>query len=250
MEPLQTNRRASCSLSVVLPCYNPPDEWHLALQKNMTELNALLPGYTIQYVVYNDGSERIDSASANATALFPGVLFIDGGKNLGKGAALRKGTEQACGTIIIYSDLDFPFGVPALTEIVQIFENDPACDFVYGKRCPRYFRILPFKRRLVSQALHLVNRLFLSREIFDTQAGLKGIRGKWKDVVLSTRTNTFVFDIELIRNLIRRKMTIKHIDVTPVPGIRFTDFRPKTLLTESINLSKILIQGILWSQNP
>lgn len=249
MESLQATG-VGHALSVVIPCYNPPDGWHLVLQSNITKLNALLPGYAIQYVVYNDGSERIYPGIADAATIFPGVLFIEGEKNLGKGAALRKGTEQASGEVIIYSDLDFPFGVSAVAKIAQIFESDPACDFVYGKRCRGYFRILPLKRRLVSYTLHLVNRIFLSREIFDTQAGLKGIRRKWKEVVLSTRTNTFVFDIELIRNIIRKEMTIRHIDVMPVPGIRFTDFRSKTLLKESINLSKILIQGILWWQNP
>ncbi len=250
MESPKTTGGASCSLSVVLPCYNPPDEWHLALCRNMTELNALLPGYAIQYVVYNDGSERIDPVAADTLSQLPGVLFISGGKNLGKGAALRNGTAYANGEIIIYSDLDFPFGIDAVAEIVGIFESDPACDFVYGKRCRQYFRILPLKRRLISQVLHAVNRLFLSREIFDTQAGIKGMREKWKHVALSTRTNTFVFDIELIRDLIRKKATIRFIDVTPVPGIRFTDFRSGILLKESINLSKILIKGILWPQNP
>jgi cellulose synthase/poly-beta-1,6-N-acetylglucosamine synthase-like glycosyltransferase len=207
---------------------------------NMRELNAKLPGYSIQYIVSNDGSTRIDRKSVESVARFTNLIFLDHKENQGKGAAIRKGTAVADGDLIVYVDIDFPFGTESVVEIVRKFEAQPECQFIYGNRVPEYFRKLPMKRQIVSKVLHIVNGLFLCRRITDTQAGIKGLRRELKEDVLTTKTNTFVFEIELMRKLVRRNVTISSIDVSPIPTIVFTDFSSKVLFNEAWNLSRIL----------
>jgi glycosyltransferase involved in cell wall biosynthesis len=170
-------------------------------------------------------------------------LFLDHQQNEGKGAAIRKGIAHAVGEIIIYIDIDFPFGIDSIVNVVRLFENDPECMFVYGNRTNSYFQNLPAKRKVVSKALHLVNRVFLSPDITDTQAGIKGFRREIAHYVLDTYTNTFVFEVELMRKLVKRNVCIKSVDVSAIPTITFTNFSTKVLIREAVSLSKILFSN-------
>lgn len=232
------------TISVVIPCYNPAEGWCKALIGNMRELNARLSRYRIQYIVSNDGSTRIDRKSVTSVSRFANVIFLDHQQNEGKGAAIRKGTAVADGDIIIYVDIDFPFGTESVVAMVHEFEKDPHCKFVYGNRTADYFGKLPMKRQIVSRILHVINGIFLSSEIMDTQAGIKGLRKELKPDVLSTRTNTFVFEIELIRKLVKKKVVIKSVDVRAIPSIVFTDFSSKVLFHEAVSLSRILYTSL------
>ena len=108
-------------ISIVLPCYNPVDGWCQTLLDNISELNAKLPDDTIQYIISNDGSTRLDKAQVRILLNLPQVLFLDNTVNEGKGAAIRKGTMSAEGDIIIYTDIDFPFGTDPIVEMVNVF---------------------------------------------------------------------------------------------------------------------------------
>jgi glycosyltransferase involved in cell wall biosynthesis len=235
------------TVSVVIPCYNPAPGWCKNLIANMRELNSRLPEYLIQYIVSNDGSTRIEKKSVDGVVRFSNLIYLDNAKNEGKGAAIRKGTVLADGDLIIYVDIDFPFGISSVVEMVRKFENNPECQFIYGHRVDHYFKKLPVKRQIVSKILHGVNSIFLSNGITDTQAGIKGLRKELKQDVLSTKTNTFVFEIELIRKLIRKKVVIQSIDVSPIPSIVFTDFSSKVLFLEALSLSRILFMSLPWS---
>jgi glycosyltransferase involved in cell wall biosynthesis len=242
MNPLIPNKK---TVSIVIPCYNPADGWCKALLSNMRELNALLPWYNVQYIVSNDGSTRLNPGSVRSVSKFANLVFLDNTQNQGKGSAIRKGTALADGDIIIYVDIDFPFGVHSVVEMVRQFENDPSCQFVYGNRTAAYFKNLPLKRQVVSKALHMINGMILSRSMTDTQAGIKGLRKELKQEVLSTKTNTFVFEIELMKKLVKKNVVIKSIDVSAIPSIVFTDFSSKVLFNEAVNLSRILYSGMI-----
>jgi glycosyltransferase involved in cell wall biosynthesis len=231
------------TISIVIPCYNPAGGWYADLLKNTQALNENLSYYAIQYIVSNDGSSKLDQNSVRCLRETANFLFLDHQKNEGKGAAIRKGIAHAVGDIIIYIDIDFPFGIKSVVDIVRIFEKYPDCMFVYGNRTDSYFQNLPVKRKVVSKALHLVNRIFLSPTITDTQAGVKGFRKEISQYVLDTRTNTFVFEVELMRKLVRRRVCIKSIDVTAIPTITFTNFSTRVLFREAVSLSKILFRG-------
>jgi glycosyltransferase involved in cell wall biosynthesis len=228
-----------------MPCYNPADGWCKALISNMNELNSRLPWYQMQYIVSNDGSTRLNRASVRSISRFSNLIFLDHSQNEGKGAAIRKGTAIADGEIIIYVDIDFPFGIDSVVNMIMEFEKNPLCKFIYGNRVSDYFKNLPVKRQVVSKVLHVINGIFLSPKITDTQAGIKGFRSELKGEVLATKTNTFVFEIELIRKLIKKNVVIESVDVRAIPTIVFTDFSTRVLFNEAISLFRILFKSIL-----
>ena len=234
-------------VSIVLPCYNPSDGWCPTLVECIRELDDKLPDHRIQYIVSNDGSTRLGKIWVSMLSDIPNVLFLDNPVNEGKGSAIRKGTLRAEGEIIIYTDIDFPFGIDPIVEMVGKFEEDPLCWFVYGNRSSEYFRKLPLKRRVFSKGLQLMNRILLSRHITDTQAGIKGLRREILPEVLQTRTNTFVFEVELIRKLLKKGVGIDKVEVCPKPSIVFTDFSMKVLFRETVNFVRITILSNLWN---
>jgi glycosyltransferase involved in cell wall biosynthesis len=234
-------------ISIVLPCYNPVEGWCKALAANIEELNRKLPEYIIQYIVSNDGSTILLPQEVADLKAIPNMIFLDNPVNEGKGSAIRKGTGKADGEIIIYTDIDFPFGTDSVVDILRIFISNPDCWFVYGNRNSDYFKKLPVKRQLISKGLHLINLLFLSKHITDTQAGIKGLRRELLPDVQETKTNTFVFEIELIRKLIRKKINIGKIEVNANPSIVFSDFGYKTIYREVVNLARIIILSGIWN---
>ncbi|TDE10206.1 glycosyltransferase family 2 protein [Dyadobacter psychrotolerans] len=234
-------------ISVVLPCYNPLDGWCQTFLDHMTELNGKLPDYSIQYIISNDGSTRLDLQKIDMLMASPNVIFLNSEINEGKGSAIRKGTNRADGDIIIYTDIDFPFGTAPIVEMINVFKENPQTWFVYGNRNVEYFKKLPFKRQLVSKALHRLNRIFLSKHITDTQAGIKGLRREILPEVLETKTNTFVFEIELIRKLVRKKIGIRSVEVSANPAIVFSDFSMKVLFREAVSLARIIMMSSIWN---
>lgn len=234
-------------ISIVLPCYNPVPGWCETLQTCINELNGRMPDTIIEYIISNDGSTRIDRSDLTSLILMPNVVFLDNPVNEGKGSAIRKGTVRAVGEIIVYTDIDFPFGTAPIVEMVEIFRENPQCWFVYGNRSAAYFKQLPLKRRLFSKGLQWMNRLLLNKHITDTQAGIKGMRREALPEIQGTRTNTFVFEVELIRKLIRKGVGIEKVDVCAKPSIVFTDFSMKVLMREAINFARITIMSGIWN---
>ncbi len=232
----------------MLPCYNPVDGWCQTLENNIAELNGRLPSNRIQYIISNDGSTRLDKSKVCLLTASDNVIFLDNVVNEGKGSAIRKGTLHADGDIIIYTDIDFPFGTDPIVEMVKIFDENPQCWFVYGNRTSEYFKKLPLKRKMISKGLHLLNRIFLSGHITDTQAGIKGLRREVLPEVQRTKTNTFVFEIELIRKLIRKKVDIQSVNVFANPSIIFSDFSFKVLFKEAVSLSRIFMMSWAWNE--
>lgn len=211
----------------------------------MTCLDQKLPDHCIEYIISNDGSTLLERNALGTLTAFERVVFLDHPVNEGKGSAIRKGVSRATGDIIIYTDLDFPFGTDPIVEMVYVFSKNPACSFIYGNRSCEYFAKLPLKRKLFSRVLKIINYLLLSKSITDTQAGIKGLRKEIVPLVKQVKTNCFVFEIELIRKLLREGVGIEEIEVCANPSIEFSDFNMKVLLREAISFTRILMAGML-----
>jgi cellulose synthase/poly-beta-1,6-N-acetylglucosamine synthase-like glycosyltransferase len=225
----------------VVPCYNPAEGWSGIILKRIEELNDALPAYELEFIISNDGSTRISRLEIERLLSHPQVTFLDHRLNQGKGASIRKGAARSHGDFIVYTDIDFPFGIEPVVQMVQVFESNPRCQFVYGARNKQYFRQLPVKRRIISFCLKMLNLLILSPRIRDTQAGIKGLRRDSLTDIMETRTNSFVFEIELIRKLVRRKAEIHSVEVAAQPSITFSDFSSKVLWREVVSLTRILL---------
>lgn len=229
-------------ISLVIPCYNPSEGWSNLILTRMQELKAVLPACELECIISNDGSSRLQMEEVERLSQQTGVVFLNHLENQGKGASIRKGAAFSHGEIIIYTDIDFPFGIEPVVEMIELLRTNPQCQFVYGARSKRYFRQLPFKRKVISQCLKLMNIVLLSPRIKDTQAGIKALRREVLNEMLTTQTNSFVFEIELIRKLMQKKVEIRSVAVSPQPGLVFSDFGSQTLWRELVNLVRIFIR--------
>jgi hypothetical protein len=139
----------------------------------------------------------------------------------------------------VYTDVDFPFGYKVISQTYQILKSSKT-NIVIGTREASYFRLLPMKRRIYSFLLKELNFLITGFKIKDTQAGLKGLDNKARKVLTETKTNTFLFELEFLKNSIKQGLTYSFINIRCSPGIRFTNFRLRILLKETISLLKLL----------
>ena len=167
------------------------------------------------------------------------VLYFSYPINKGKGYAVRYGLKMTDADFYIYTDFDFPFGYQTIKDTFEILLKSEA-NLVIGKRGKEYFSVLPFKRKLLSTALRSINYLITGFRIVDTQAGLKGLDNKAKEIFLSTHINSFIFELEFLQKCLRKRISYKFIEVKPRADIVFSDFGLKTIKRELMNFTKVL----------
>lgn len=228
------------SLSIVTPCYNPPPQWLDWYLQQVKLIGRELKDQSIEFIIVNDGSTVEFSLKKIKKSIPPHVKIVSYERNQGKGFAVREGVKNALGRYIIYTDIDFPFGVFPILKIYNLLQNGH--DLVAGNRTSDYFQRLPFCRKIISSVLKSINYCLFPKELMDTQAGIKGFRQSLKQVFLSTKTNSFVFEIEFLRKVVySKKLKYTVITVTPHDKIQFSDFSWGQICKEVTNLTNILL---------
>lgn len=232
-----------CELAVIIPMYNPGEGWVRKLSESADQLKAVLDDKDFSLIVVNDGSTKnVDPQTIeDASRQLCNTVFLSYVSNQGKGYAIRYGMERAEADYYVYTDLDFPFGYRAVRDVLVRLETDHS-NLVIGTRDPEYFKVLPIRRRLISRSLRFANCVLTRFIVKDTQAGLKGLDNKAKKVFLSTRVNSFIFELEFIKKCIRQGINCSFIGVSPQPNVRFSDFGLRTIMRELANLTKILLR--------
>ncbi len=147
---------------------------------------------------------------------------------------------MSIGDLVVYTDIDIPFGTESIRRVVQALECGPGFAFVYGLRDGAYFGSLPFKRRVVSGLLRTFVRVYFLGKVTDTQAGIKGFHRELLPFVLETRTNGFIFEVELMRRLMKRNVKLIAVPVSVEGTHEFSDFRWPVLVREIKSMVKIL----------
>jgi hypothetical protein len=227
-------------LNVIIPIYNPHEGWEDMFIESVTELKSLLSDTELKFILVNDGSTRQLGNIQSITNCIDCIKYISYPDNHGKGYAIRRGIGDSEADYYVYSDIDFPFGHHIIFETYQILRSTKV-SIVIGTRDLGYFKLLPFKRRISSYLLKEVNYLITGFKIKDTQAGLKGLDNKAKSVLLETKTNTFIFELEFLKNCLNIGLDYKLIDVSCRPQIKFTNFRIRILMNEIVGFLKIVL---------
>ena len=137
-------------------------------------------------------------------------------RNRGKGAAVRAGMLAARGEVRVFTDVDLPYGLELLPTIVH-YVKERRFHLVIGDRTlseSSYRTEISWTRRLAS-ALYsdFVGRV-VTGGFFDTQCGLKGVRGDVADCIFALlRIERFAFDVELVYVALKHRLDIKRIPV-------------------------------------
>lgn len=231
-------------LSIVLPCYNPPDDW----EQHVSEAYAYIARHlniAPELIIVNDGSSKnIESDLEQLKTKVPGMIYTALPQNKGKGAALRAGVAKAKGALVIYTDIDFPY---TLDSFLAVFDalNTENYDVAIGVKNADYYRHSPKYRTFISKVLRKGIGFFFKMPVTDTQCGLKGFNQKGRTVFLETTIDRYLFDLEFVYQSFRkyRNLNIKAIEVSLRPNVIFRAMNLKVLASESSNFLKILLKS-------
>jgi len=219
---------SAAGLDLLLPVYHPHPGWEDAIAGALQPLEDyfLARAIPLRVLLVSDGSPELAAAAAGlGERLRCDFRFIGYEQNRGKGYCLRYGVAQTSGAIQIYTDYDFPFGsAPIIAAWERLNQN---ADVVMGVRGSDYAAALPWRRRLISTGIRLMNRrlLGLPPEHCDTQAGFKGFNAAGRALFLNTTTESFLFDTEFILGAHRRGLRIAALPIQLRSGIHFSSFR-------------------------
>lgn len=232
------------SLDLIIPCYNPPKNWHLNLKTRLAELKALLPDVTMHIILVNDGSKTgVTTKQLNDLKLeLNHFNFIALDKNYGKGYALRTGVNLAKSNLQIFTDIDFPYTNQSILGIYNALQN--GSDVALGNRKEEYYNHVPAARSFISKMLRAVLKNILRLPITDTQCGLKGFNNKGRLVFLTTEINRFLFDLEFVRLVTKKqkKLLVTPVEVQLRPDVEFSKMNYKVLVGELFNFIQLLFK--------
>ena len=228
-------------ISLVLPCYNPPENWEKVIVESVDSIEKK-GGFSIELIIVNDGSTKNVSQQALDFLVkkIPSITIIDYKQNKGKGYALRKGVAQAKADLIIYTDIDFPFTENSFITIYKALTN--GFDVVPGHRGAEYYSKTPFIRKVISKSLRWTLKTFLRLPTDDSQCGIKGFNKIGATVFLDTQIDRFLFDLEFIKLASKRKVKFQKAEVTLKPNVIFSKVNIKILARESLNFFKVLFR--------
>jgi glycosyltransferase involved in cell wall biosynthesis len=193
-----TGPAGSLVVSVVIPCFN-ERATILKLLRRVVDAP-----FAKEILVVDDGStDGTRDLLVNQTTGLPGVRVFFQERNQGKGAALRRGFQEASGDILIVQDADLeydPFEIPMV--IAPIVEGD--ADVVYGSRfLGGPHRVLYYWHSVGNLLLTTLSNMLTDLNLTDMECCYKAFR---RDILETIRIeeNRFGFEPEITVKLARK----------------------------------------------
>ena len=238
---MESNPNNNQKLTLVLPCYNPPENWEKVVVDSVNSIQSHV-GEEVALIIVNDGSTKNVEEDKKKYILnaLPRVDFVDYKENRGKGYALRQGVAKVESGLIIYTDIDFPYEEESLLSLYKTLKEGH--DAVLGHRGQEYYSKTPFFRKIISKTLRWILKVFLRLPTDDSQCGIKGFNSNGAKVFMDTRIDRFLFDLEFIKLCAKRKLDIKKAEVELKPNVIFSKVNFRILAAESLNFFKVLFR--------
>lgn len=198
-------------LSVILPCYRAAS----LAQRSVIRLSSFLQTrrQSWEIIVVDDGGGDFADVSF---AEGPDVRLLKLPQNRGKGAAVREGMLCARGKVRVFTDVDLPYDLELIPTIERTIRTT-AFHLVIGDRTlpsSSYFAKTTTPRRLASALFSAFVGTLVTGGFFDTQCGIKGVRGDVADMLFPLlRLNRFAFDVELIYAALKNRLDIHRVPV-------------------------------------
>ena len=216
---------AAPKLSVVIPIYNE--------RATIAEIIRRVQAVSIEKEILlvddgsTDGTRDFLQALGNAAAAGqPDVALPDGGtlrtdnlrvflqpKNRGKGAALRRGFEEARGEIVLVQDADLEYNPEEYHDLLEPIERGVA-DVVYGTRFRgRSQRVLFFWHYVGNRCLTTLSNAFTNLNLSDVWVCYKVFR---REVLakLQLREDGFGFEPEITAHIARNGWRVYEVPIS------------------------------------
>ncbi|MDQ6699067.1 MAG: glycosyltransferase family 2 protein [Acidobacteriota bacterium] len=193
---------------VVVPCYNEAERLHSDVFRSFALLN---PG--ILFIFVNDGSSdrTADVLKALHSSVPDVTRVLECPVNRGKAEAVRKGMTFALAEMkprfAGFWDADLATPLDAIPDLLQVLENRPGIDMVFGARVKllgRYIKRNPVRHYLGRSFATIVSTM-LRMPIYDTQCGAKLFRvnSGLADVLREPFLSRWIFDVEILARYIQ-----------------------------------------------
>ena len=197
-------------LSLFFPMYNEKDTVERMVGKAISVLETLAKEYEVIIVddASTDGSEQIADALARQHSQ---VRLVRHPRNLGYGAALRTGLENATKELVFYTDCDEPVDLKEIERALALI--GPDVDLVVGYRIKRYDTA---RRFVYSQVYNFLCRLLFGVRARDINFSFKLLKRELLQNVRLSAGSVFI-DGELLAEAARYGYRVVEIPVQYFP---------------------------------
>lgn len=216
---------------IIIPAYN-PDEKLIKLVKELKD-------YNNKILIVDDGSneQKIFNKIKNDCEI------IHNTKNLGKGAALKKGFKYILANYtnsigIVTADADGQHLSKDIEKIKnELFKSNES--IILGVRNFNENGV-PIRNKIGNKIMSYLYKIRTGLKIKDTQTGLRGIPKKYLNEIINIPGNRFEYEMNIL-NYFANKVGIQQIDINTLysNGIK-TEFKT---LKDSFNIIKNFLRN-------
>jgi glycosyltransferase involved in cell wall biosynthesis len=205
-------------LSVIIPCYNEAKTIERVLERLVV---ADVLGFEREIIVVDDASQDDSSAVVDRFAqAYPAtVRLLRQEKNMGKGAAIRRGFKVAAGDLVVIQDADLEYDPNDLRHMMSLFDL-PDVNVVFGsRRLLKSNEVSGFAEYWGAQIINFFTNVLYGARITDQFTGYKMFRRELLEEI-SLHSNGFEIDAELTAKLLRTGERIQEVPITYHPRSR------------------------------
>jgi glycosyltransferase involved in cell wall biosynthesis len=196
-------------LSVVMPVYNEQNTLREVVAK------VLSVPLEIELLCVDDGSrDGSRDILAELAKQYPQMRVFLQPQNMGKGAALRRGIQEATGDFVIIQDADLEYDPAEYSQVLEPLIQGRA-DVVYGSRfmggAPH--RVLYFWHSVGNAFLTLLSNCLTNVNLTDMETCYKAFR---REVIqaIPIEENRLGFEPEITVKVARRKLRIYEVGIS------------------------------------
>ena len=196
-------------LSVVMPVYNEQATLRYVVER------VLSVGLEIELLCVDDGStDGSSQILADLQKQFPRMRVLVQPRNIGKGAALRRGIQEATGDYVIIQDADLEYDPNEYSRLLEPLETGQA-DVVYGSRFlgAGPHRVLYFWHFVGNWLLTLLSNMITNLNMSDMETCYKVFR---REVIQSIpiEEDRFGFEPEITVKIAKRQLRVYEIGIS------------------------------------
>src|SRR5580693_3744993 len=209
IEVSTTLRFKPMKVSVVMPVFNERATLRSVVNR------VLSVALDIELICVDDGSrDGSREILAELKAEHPHIRILLQPKNMGKGAALHRGIQEATGDYVIIQDADLEYDPNDYGQLLGPLESGQA-DVVYGSRFlgSGPHRVLYFWHSVGNSVLTLLSNMLTNLNMTDMETCYKVFR---REVIQSIRLeeDRFGFEPEVTVKIAKRKLRVYEVGIS------------------------------------